>query len=107
MLKMLAENEDEFLAALHADLGKPSIEGGIPENEALLRERWETIFYTGNGSVGRIIAKAAAEHLTPVTLELGGKSPVIVDRDADLKVAANRIAWGKFLNAGQTCVAPD
>jgi len=83
------------------------VEGGIPENEALLRERWDTIFYTGNGTVGRIIARAAAEHLTPVTLELGGKSPVIVDRDADLKVAANRIAWGKFLNAGQTCVAPD
>ena len=83
------------------------VEGGIPENEALLRERWDTIFYTGNGTVGRIIARAAAEHLTPVTLELGGKSPVIIDRDADLKVAANRIAWGKFLNAGQTCVAPD
>ncbi|MEY2468903.1 MAG: aldehyde dehydrogenase [Actinomycetota bacterium] len=83
------------------------VEGGIAENEALLRERWDTIFYTGNGTVGRIIARAAAEHLTPVTLELGGKSPVIVDRDADLKVAANRIAWGKFLNAGQTCVAPD
>ncbi|HVV35302.1 MAG TPA: aldehyde dehydrogenase family protein, partial [Acidimicrobiales bacterium] len=83
------------------------VEGGIPESEALLRERWDTIFYTGNGHVGRIVARAAAEHLTPVTLELGGKSPVIVDRDADLKVAANRIVWGKFLNAGQTCVAPD
>ncbi|HVT77211.1 MAG TPA: aldehyde dehydrogenase family protein [Acidimicrobiales bacterium] len=83
------------------------VEGGIPESESLLRERWDTIFYTGNGHVGRIVARAAAEHLTPVTLELGGKSPVIVDRDADLKVAANRIVWGKFLNAGQTCVAPD
>jgi aldehyde dehydrogenase (NAD+) len=83
------------------------VEGGIPESDALLRERWDTIFYTGNGHVGRVIARAAAEHLTPVTLELGGKSPVIVDRDADLKVAANRIVWGKFLNAGQTCVAPD
>lgn len=83
------------------------VEGGIPENEALLRERWDTIFYTGNGTVARIIARAAAEHLTPVTLELGGKSPVIIDKDADLKVAANRITWGKFLNAGQTCVAPD
>ncbi len=83
------------------------VEGGIEENQALLRERWDTIFYTGNGTVGRVIARAAAEHLTPVTLELGGKSPVIIDADADLKVAANRIAWGKFLNAGQTCVAPD
>jgi aldehyde dehydrogenase (NAD+) len=83
------------------------VEGGIEENQALLRERWDTIFYTGNGTVGRVIARAAAEHLTPVTLELGGKSPVIVDHDADLKVAANRITWGKFLNAGQTCVAPD
>ena len=83
------------------------VEGGVAESEALLRERWDTIFYTGNGTVGRIIARAAAEHLTPVTLELGGKSPVIIDRDADLKVAANRITWGKFLNAGQTCVAPD
>jgi aldehyde dehydrogenase (NAD+) len=83
------------------------VEGGIAESDALLRERWDTIFYTGNGHVARVIARAAAEHLTPVTLELGGKSPVIVDRDADLKVAANRIVWGKFLNAGQTCVAPD
>ena len=83
------------------------VEGGIPENTALLKEKWDTIFYTGNGHVGRIVAHAAADHLTPVTLELGGKSPVIIDRDADLKVAANRIAWGKFLNAGQTCVAPD
>jgi len=83
------------------------VEGGIAENTALLREKWDTIFYTGNGHVGRIVAHAAADHLTPVTLELGGKSPVIIDRDADLKVAANRIVWGKFLNAGQTCVAPD
>lgn len=83
------------------------VEGGVEETQALLRERWDTIFYTGNGTVGRVIARAAAEHLTPVTLELGGKSPVIVDHDADLKVAANRITWGKFLNAGQTCVAPD
>lgn len=83
------------------------VEGGVAETQALLRERWDTIFYTGNGTVGRVVARAAAEHLTPVTLELGGKSPVIVDHDADLKVAASRIAWGKFLNAGQTCVAPD
>ena len=83
------------------------VEGGVPETTALLEERWDHIFYTGNGRVGRIVMTAAAKHLTPVTLELGGKSPVIVDRDANLKTAARRITWGKFLNAGQTCIAPD
>jgi aldehyde dehydrogenase (NAD+) len=83
------------------------VEGGIPETTALLAERFDHIFYTGNGAVGRIVMRAAAEHLTPVTLELGGKSPAFVDRDADLDVVADRLARGKFLNAGQTCVAPD
>ncbi|MEM1332545.1 MAG: aldehyde dehydrogenase family protein [Actinomycetota bacterium] len=83
------------------------VNGGVPETTALLEERFDHIFYTGNGRVGRIVMKAAAEHLTPVTLELGGKSPVIVAADADIRVAARRIAWGKFLNSGQTCVAPD
>ncbi|MFJ8194470.1 aldehyde dehydrogenase family protein [Streptomyces sp. NPDC096094] len=83
------------------------VEGGIPETTALLAERFDHIFYTGNGTVGRIVMRAAAEHLTPVTLELGGKSPAFVDRDADLDVVAARLAGGKFLNAGQTCVAPD
>lgn len=83
------------------------VEGGVDETTALLAERFDHIFFTGNGRVGRIVARAAAEHLTPVTLELGGKSPVFVDDGADLAVAARRIAWGKFLNAGQTCVAPD
>ncbi|MDP9341187.1 MAG: aldehyde dehydrogenase family protein [Actinomycetota bacterium] len=83
------------------------VEGGVPESQALLAERFDHIFYTGNGRIGRIVMEAAARHLTPVTLELGGKSPAIVDRDADLDVAARRIAFGKFLNAGQTCVAPD
>ncbi|MDA8313474.1 MAG: aldehyde dehydrogenase family protein [Actinomycetota bacterium] len=83
------------------------IEGGPDETRALLEQRFDTIFYTGNGRVGRIVMEAAAKHLTPVTLELGGKSPVLVGADADLDVAARRIAWGKFLNAGQTCVAPD
>ncbi|KKD06798.1 aldehyde dehydrogenase family protein [Streptomyces sp. WM6386] len=83
------------------------VEGGIPETTALLAERFDHIFYTGNGAVGRIVMRAAAEHLTPVTLELGGKSPAFVDRDADLSVVADRLARGKFLNAGQTCVAPD
>ncbi len=83
------------------------IEGGIEETTALLEQRFDHIFYTGNGRVGRVVMEAAARHLTPVTLELGGKSPCIVDASADLDVAARRIAWGKFLNAGQTCVAPD
>ncbi|MGI3229692.1 aldehyde dehydrogenase family protein [Streptomyces sp. GTA36] len=83
------------------------VEGGIPETTALLAERFDHIFYTGNGTVGRIVMTAAAQHLTPVTLELGGKSPAFVDRDADLTVVADRLARGKFLNAGQTCVAPD
>ncbi|MFF3965887.1 aldehyde dehydrogenase family protein [Streptomyces griseorubiginosus] len=83
------------------------VEGGVPETTALLAERFDHIFYTGNGTVGRIVLRAAAEHLTPVTLELGGKSPAFVDRDADLAVVADRLVRGKFLNAGQTCVAPD
>ncbi|MET1051392.1 MAG: aldehyde dehydrogenase family protein [Mycetocola sp.] len=83
------------------------VEGGVDVTTALLAQRFDHIFFTGNGRVGRIVARAAAEHLTPVTLELGGKSPVFVDDGADLAVAARRIAWGKFLNAGQTCVAPD
>ena len=82
-------------------------EGGVPETTALLAERWDHIFYTGNGTVGRVVMEAAAKHLTPVTLELGGKSPAIVDRHANIDVAAKRIAWGKFVNTGQTCVAPD
>lgn len=83
------------------------VEGGIPETTALLEQRWDHILYTGNGTVGRIVATAAAKHLTPVTLELGGKSPVIVARDANIKLAASRVAFAKFLNAGQTCVAAD
>jgi aldehyde dehydrogenase (NAD+) len=83
------------------------VEGGVPETTALLAEQWDHIFYTGNGTVGRVVMEAAAKHLTPVTLELGGKSPAIVDRHANIRVAARRIAWGKFVNCGQTCVAPD
>lgn len=83
------------------------VEGGVPETTALLAERFDHIFYTGNGGVGRIVMEAAAKHLTPVTLELGGKSPCIVDRDAALDVTARRIVFGKFYNAGQTCIAPD
>ena len=83
------------------------VEGGRAENSALLEERFDYIFFTGSTEVGRTVMRAAAEFLTPVTLELGGKSPVIIGEDADLKLAARRLAWGKFLNAGQTCVAPD
>lgn len=83
------------------------VEGAVPETTALLEQRFDHIFYTGNGAVGRIVMAAAARHLTPVTLELGGKSPVVVDSGADLAVTARRIVRGKFLNAGQTCVAPD
>lgn len=83
------------------------VEGGIPETQQLLSLRWDYIFFTGSPYVGKIVYQAAAKHLTPVTLELGGKSPAIVFDDANLKMAAKRIVWGKFLNAGQTCIAPD
>ncbi len=83
------------------------VQGGVPETTELLEQRFDHIFYTGNGQVGRVVLHAAAEHLTPVTLELGGKSPVWFDDDEHLDQVARRIAWGKFINAGQTCVAPD
>jgi aldehyde dehydrogenase (NAD+) len=83
------------------------VNGAIPESTALLDLRWEHIFYTGNGTVGRIVSEKAAKWLCPTTLELGGKSPTIVDETADLKIAAHRILWGKSLNCGQTCIAPD
>ena len=83
------------------------IEGGADVSEKLLKQRWDYIFFTGSVAVGKIVAKAAAEFMTPVTLELGGKNPCIVDQTAALKLAAKRIVWGKFINAGQTCIAPD
>lgn len=82
-------------------------EGGVAETTALLREQFDHIFYTGNSTVARVVMTAAAQHLTPVTLELGGKSPLWIDDTIDMATAARRIAWAKFLNAGQTCVAPD
>lgn len=84
-----------------------AIEGGVEVTQELLKYRFDKLFFTGSTTVGKIVAKAAAEHLTPVTLELGGKSPCLVFADADLKISAQRIVWGKFLNAGQTCIAPD
>ncbi|KAF8730947.1 hypothetical protein HU200_016822 [Digitaria exilis] len=84
------------------------VEGGVPETTALLEQRWDKIFYTGNGTVARIVLAAAAKHLTPVALELGGKCPVIVDSNVDLHVAVKRIAVGKWgCNNGQACIAPD
>ncbi|MEM7181340.1 MAG: aldehyde dehydrogenase [Spirochaetota bacterium] len=83
------------------------IEGGIPETTELLSCKFDKIFFTGSTTVGKIVYQAAAKNLTPVTLELGGKSPVFVTRDADIDNSAKRIVWGKFLNSGQTCIAPD
>ncbi|WLR52831.1 aldehyde dehydrogenase [Bacillus tianshenii] len=83
------------------------IEGGVSTSQALLSEKLDYVFFTGSVAVGKIVMEACAKNLTPVTLELGGKSPVIVDKDAKIDLAAKRIAWGKFLNAGQTCIAPD
>ena len=84
-----------------------AVEGGRAENQALFEEKFDYIFFTGSVEVGKTVMQAAAKHLTPVTLELGGKSPAIVDETADIKLAARRIAFGKVLNAGQTCVEPD
>jgi len=81
--------------------------GGVEKSTELLSRRWDYIFFTGSVPVGKLVAQAAAKHLTPVTLELGGKSPCIVDSRANLAVTARRIVWGKFVNAGQTCIAPD
>ncbi len=83
------------------------VEGGREETQALLSQRFDYLFFTGGTRIGKIVMQAAAEHLTPLTLELGGKNPCIVDADGNLEIAARRIAWGKYLNAGQTCVAPD
>jgi aldehyde dehydrogenase (NAD+) len=99
-LKKIIEKwfKEEYIAVM---------EGGAEVNQQLLAQNFNYIFFTGSTRVGQIVMQAAAKNLTPVTLELGGKSPCIVDETADLKVAARRIAWGKLLNAGQTCVAPD
>ena len=88
----------EYISVVQADAEK---------TQSLLKEKFDYIFFTGSVAVGKVIMEAAAKHLTPITLELGGKSPCIVHHDANLKLAAKRIAWGKFINAGQTCVAPD
>lgn len=83
------------------------VQGGREVNTILFAQRFDVIFFTGSSKVGKVVMKAAAENLTPVVLELGGKSPCIVDADADIDIAAKRITWGKLINAGQTCIAPD
>ena len=104
-------NTSAVLAALIGEAFPPEhaavVEGGRQENQCLLSQPFDYIFFTGSVAVGREVMTKAAAHLTPVTLELGGKSPCIVDETADLTVAARRIVFGKFLNCGQTCVAPD
>lgn len=97
--KMIRENFDAGYISV--------VRGGREANQSLLDQKFDYIFFTGSPTVGRLVMKSAAWHLTPVTLELGGKSPCIVDETARLDLAAKRIVWGKFLNAGQTCVAPD
>jgi aldehyde dehydrogenase (NAD+) len=107
----IAPNCSAAVAKILNDAFDPSylkvIEGGVTETQSLLKQKFDYIFFTGSTHVGKIIYKAAAENLTPVTLELGGKSPCIIDHDAPLKLTAKRIVWGKFINAGQTCIAPD
>ncbi|XP_063349846.1 aldehyde dehydrogenase family 3 member A2-like [Pelmatolapia mariae] len=85
----------------------PVVTGGVPETQELLRQRFDHIFYTGSSAVGKLVMEAAARNLTPVTLELGGKSPCYIDKNCDITVACRRITWGKFVNCGQTCIAPD
>ena len=101
----------EVLAELIAEVFPPElvflVTGGRSENTMLLEQKFDHIFFTGSQAVGRLVMEKAAAHLTPVTLELGGKSPCIVDKTADIALAARRIVFGKFLNCGQTCVAPD
>ncbi len=83
------------------------VEGGVAETTELLKQKYDKMFFTGSTSTGKIVYEAAAKHLTPVTLELGGKSPAFITKDCNLKQTVKRLVWGKFLNAGQTCIAPD
>jgi aldehyde dehydrogenase (NAD+) len=107
----ISPNCSKAIADLIKDTFDPkyivSIEGGVAETTELLKERFDYLLFTGGTEIGRIVYQAAAKHLTPVTLELGGKSPCIVDTNININVAAKRLVWGKFQNAGQTCIAPD
>jgi len=98
---------EEILLKVFNEDHVATVQGGIPETTELLAQKWDYIFFTGSVPVGKIVAKAAAKHLTPVTLELGGKSPCIIDETVNMKLVAKRLVWGKFMNAGQTCIAPD
>lgn len=104
-------NTSRVIAKLVAECFEPEyvsvVTGGRAENQCLLEQKFDYIFFTGSQAVGREVLKKASENLTPVTLELGGKSPCIVDKSANIKLSATRIVWGKYLNCGQTCVAPD
>lgn len=107
----ITKHTGEIIKTLLSDIFEENhlkvVLGGVSETTQLLNLRWDYIFFTGSVEVGKIIAKAASKHLTPCTLELGGKNPCIVDSTANLKLSAKRLVWGKFLNAGQTCIAPD
>ena len=102
---------EDFIDEMMKELFPPEyitcVKGGIPESTELLKNEFDYIFFTGSSKVGKVVMEAAAKNLTPVTLELGGKNPAIVDETANIDLAARRITWGKFLNGGQTCVAPD
>lgn len=97
----------EIISAVFEPEHVTVVEGGVEVSQELLAEQWDYIFFTGSTRVGQIVYESAAKHLTPVTLELGGKNPTIVDETASINLAAKRIVWGKFLNAGQTCIATD
>ncbi|HAM97770.1 MAG TPA: aldehyde dehydrogenase [Marinilabiliales bacterium] len=107
----LAANTSKVMAQVLNQVFDPKVlsvqEGGVAETTQLLEQRFDKIFFTGSSPVGKIVYQAAAKNLTPVTLELGGKSPAFILPDTDIEVTARRLVWGKFLNAGQTCVAPD
>jgi acyl-CoA reductase-like NAD-dependent aldehyde dehydrogenase len=107
----IAANTSKVVAELINKTFDPAyiaaVEGGVETSQQLLAEKFDYIFFTGGTNVGRVVMEAAAKNLTPVTLELGGKSPCIVDSDISIENSAKRIVWGKFINAGQTCIAPD
>jgi aldehyde dehydrogenase (NAD+) len=107
----LAPATSQLIASLIKQTFEPNyiavLEGGVEVSQAVLAEKFDHIFFTGSTAIGKLVMQAAAQHLTPVTLELGGKSPCIVDAEVNIDYAAKRIAWGKFVNAGQTCIAPD
>ena len=98
---------EDILSAVFIPEHVKVVQGGVPETTLLLKEHWDYIFFTGSVAVGKIVAKAAAQYFTPVTLEFGGKNPCIIDATMNTQLIAKRLVWGKFVNAGQTCIAPD